>query len=30
MDIRKSRYARKAQIKMFSVMLNGIKEECND
>lgn len=30
MSIRKSRYARKAQIKMFSVMLNGIKEECND
>ena len=29
-DIRNSRYARKAQIKMFSVMLNGIKEQCND
>jgi hypothetical protein len=30
MNIRKSRYARKAQIKMFSVMLNGVKEQCND
>lgn len=29
-DIIKSRYVRKAQIKMFSTMLNGIKEECND
>jgi peptidoglycan hydrolase CwlO-like protein len=30
MNIRKSRYARKAQIKMFNTMLNGIKEQCND
>lgn len=30
MSIRKSRYARKAQIKMFSTMLNGFKEQCND
>jgi hypothetical protein len=30
MNIRKSRYARKAQIKMFSVILTGIKEQCHD